>query len=304
MKKLLASPLFNVLCLSVGWALQIFVAKLAFRAGAELFTFSIQSLFFICLFLAFYILPKKYDKLKKLPAKTIFFLIGIGAIGAGLGGTLSNAGVQLTTATNAGFLFQFDIALTILIAWFVLKEKLDLPKIVTLVLILLGTFLLTTNGQLIVPHLGDSFILLASTAFAIATVLTRKALKGQSVDPDMVSFIRPVAGFFILLCVVWIAQLFPKETNSMFATHLFDFNHIGYVILNALCCISNLIFLNRTLQLASASYTAMMAAVTPILVAILGTIFLSETLTPLQFVGALFIISTSFVTHFLKVDKH
>ncbi len=304
MQKLLASPLINVSLVALFWALQIFVAKLGFRAGAELFTFNIQSLLLIILFLSLYALPKTLLTFTKISVKTIIWLIMIGALGSAIGGTFSYIGIQLTTATNAGFLFQFDIALTILFAWLLLKEKLDLAKILMLIMILAGTFFLVTNGQLLVPHLGDIFILLAGACFAGATVLSRKLLKHTTIDPDVLSLIRPTAGLFVLLGVAAVVPLFPNAIQQSFTLHLLDFQQIVYVILNALFCVGTVVFLNRTLKIASASYTAMIASVTPILVAILGIAFLKETLTAIQLVGALFIIAASFVTHFLKVDKH
>jgi len=304
MRKLLASPLFNVSLLSVFWASDIFVSKLAFRAGAELFTYTIQTIFITLFFLTLYIFLKKFEKLKKTPPKIIIFLLLTNALGSGLGGTLSNAGIQLTTAINAGFLFQFDIALTIIIAWFVLKEKLDLAKILMLLFILFGTFLLITNGQLIIPHLGDIFILLAGVCFATNTVLIRKILKDSAVDPDISSFLRPLAGLTILITFLAFSPLYPSTIQQTISIHLFDLRQIVYVVIDALCIVTLFLFLNRALKIASASYAALIASVTPILVAILGILFLHEGLTPIQLVGALFIILASFVTHFLKVDKH
>jgi drug/metabolite transporter (DMT)-like permease len=300
MKKLWASPLFNVSLLALSWALQIFVAKLGLRAGAELYTFSIQSLFFIVGLMALYILPRKHHIVKKLPTKTILYIIAIGTVGAGIGGTLSNAGLQLTTAINAGFLFQFDIALTIIFAWALLKEKLDIPKILMLLCILLGTFFLTTNGQLIVPHSGDIFILLASACFAAATVFSRQVLKLTGVDPDMISLIRPLVGLVVLLSFILLAPFLSLPSQF----DLFNSQHLLYVFFNALFCVTTVVFLNRTLKVASASYTAMVAAVTPIFVALFGIVFLQETLTSIQLIGAFLIVLASFITHLLKVDKH
>jgi drug/metabolite transporter (DMT)-like permease len=304
MKKLFASPLFNVSLLSIFWALQIFVAKLGFRAGAELFTFSIQSLIGMFLILGIYVLIRKFDELKKVPLKVLLWLTLLGILASGLGGILSNAGIRLTAATNVGFLFQFDIAITIIMAYFLLKEKIDLAKILTVFFILLGTFFLITNGKLIVPHSGDIFILLACFCFAATSVLNKKIFKHTTVDPDITSLFRPLAAFPFLLLITVLSPLYPTGVREVFTIHLLNFDQIFYVVLNTICCVGILIFLNRTLKIASASYTAMMASVTPILVAILGIVFLQENLEPLQVLGARLIISASFITYLLKVDKH
>lgn len=304
MSQFFSSPLLNVSLLALFWALQIFTSKLGFQAGAELFTFTIQSLVVISIMLGLYVLPQKLDSLRKLSLKIFFALLFVNVLGSGLGGTFSNAGIQLTTAINAGFLFQFDIALTIIFAWLLLKEKLDVTKILMLILILIGTFLLTTNGQWIVPHLGDIFILLASAFFALTTVLLRKLFKGRDLDPDIASFFRPLVGLSFLLLIVASSPLYPTEVQHLFVINLFDFRYIVYVFFTSLFVVGTLVFLNRTLKIASASYTAMMASVTPIIVAILAFVFLQETMSLIQAIGALFIVAASFVTHVVKVDKH
>ncbi len=304
MKKLLSTPLLNVTLMSLSWTLQIFVSKLAFLEGAEFFTFSIQTTIVTFILLACYILPKKMQELKKLPRSVIGLLILTNAFSAGLGTLLSNAGIQLTTAINAGFLLQFDIALTIVIAWLILKEKLDNAKITMLLLIITGTFFLTTNGQLIIPHLGDIFILLACIPFATTTVLVRKTLKHTTVQPDIASLIRAFSALPVFAIFFLLTPLYPSTIKNLFAVNLFNMDHFIYVLITSIFTISLLIFLNRTLKIASASYTAMMASVTPILVAVLAIVFLGETLTLVQLLGALLILSASFVTYIMKVDKH
>lgn len=304
MQKYLASPLVNVSLLTIFWALQIFVVKLGFLAGANLFTFSTQTIIVTGILLSITVLPRKRKKFKELTPKILLWLLFLGVLSSGVGAVTANAGIQLTTATNAGFLLQFDIAITILLAWLLLREKLDTAKIITLFAILLGTFLFTTKGQLLTPHVGDIFVLIGATCFATASVLTRKVFKHNNVDPDISSFFRPIAALPVLLIAVALSSFYPESLKQSFTLNLLDFRHFFYVLLNSICVFGILIFLNRSLKVASASYTAMIAAATPILVAILGIAFLHESLLPVQIIGALLIVSAGFVTHMLKVDQH
>jgi drug/metabolite transporter (DMT)-like permease len=304
MHKLLASPLVNVSLLTIFYALQIFVAKLGFLAGADLFTFSVQTIIVTAILLSIAILPRKIKKIKKLTPKILLWLLFLGALSSGVGAVTTNAGIQLTTAINAGFLLQFDIAITILLAWILLREKLDTAKIITLFAILLGTYLFTTKGQMLTPHVGDIFILIGATSFATASVLTRRVFRHNDVDPDISSLFRPIAALPVLLMAIAGASFYPESLQQSFTLNLLDFRHFFYVLLNSICVVGILIFLNRSLKIASASYTAMLAAAMPILVAILGTVFLQESLLPIQIVGAFLIVSAGFVTHILKVDKH
>jgi drug/metabolite transporter (DMT)-like permease len=303
MQKIIASPLFNISVFSLFWALQIFVSKIGFLKGAEIFTFTVQSVILTTMILSLIVLPRKFHLLKKLPRRIILSLFLVNILG-GLGGLLSNAGVKFTTAANAGFLFQIDIALTIIFAWMLLHEKLTRTKITMLLLILTGTFFLTTNGKLIIPHIGDILIILASSCFAINTILVRKLFKQTIIDPDIASFIRSLASLSLLMSIMLSNPLYPTPIKEIFTVHLFHMQQITYVFLNSIFIVVTLLFLNKTLQTASASYTAMMASVTPILVAILALTFLKETMTIIQLFGAFLIISASFVTHKTKIHQH
>jgi len=279
------------------------VAKLGFLAGAQLFTFSIQTVIVTFILIALYVLPRWWKEIKTLSPEILGWLILSGALSGGLGTILGNAGIQLTTATNAGFLFQCDIALTILFAWILLKERLDKEKIIMLFLIIIGTFFLTTKGQLILPHVGDMFILLTCVCFATNAVLTRKVLKHTSVHADIATFFRAFAGIPVLLLFILPSSFYPLNIRQIFAVNLFDFHQSIYIVGNSIFSVGTLFFLNRTLKIASASYTAMIAAVTPIIVAVLAMVFLKETLISMQLFGAFLIICASFVTHVMKVDK-
>src|SRR6185437_10764099 len=113
-----------------------------------------QSILLTFIFLSIYVLPSKFKSLKKIPATLLAWILLANAIHMGVGTILSNAGLQLTTAINAGFLMQFTTVTIIFFAWLLLREKITLAKIISVVFILMGTFLLITNGQFSTPHSG------------------------------------------------------------------------------------------------------------------------------------------------------
>lgn len=304
MKNIAHSPLFNVLMFSIFWASEIFVAKLAFNAGAEVVPFSLQSFSVTLILLALYVLPKRHKELTAIPFKTLKWLLLANGILLGLGGFLGNAGVQLTSAVNAGFLTQFGTVTTTIIAWIMLKEKITFAKTISIIVIMVGTFLLVTKGQLIVPYIGDLLILCACICWGLGAVMVKKTLSHTSINPDLVSFLRPAAGIPILLLFVLLSPLYHQSLQPVFNVNIFEMNQTPYVILNAVFLALVWIFANRTLKYATASYTVMMSSVTPILVALLALIFLKETIDRVQLIGILLIIASSFVTHFRKLDRH
>ena len=68
-------PIVNVLRFSLFWALQIVISKMAFEAGANPVSFTIQVGVVALFVLAMYILPRKGDQLKRLSSATIVKLL-------------------------------------------------------------------------------------------------------------------------------------------------------------------------------------------------------------------------------------
>ncbi len=305
MRKALATSAFlNVLLFSLFWALQVFVSKLAFNAGAKIVPFTVQSLA-LCIFLITpYILLSKRHRLKQIPRRVVASLLVASAVHGGLGSFFANAGVSLTTAINAGFLLQFSTVTTTVLARFVLGERMNASKLVTIVTITVGTFLLVTKGHLDSFRGGDALILLACTAWSTGNVLVRKILKDHELDGDVVTFFRPLAGLPVTLVAIMLAPIYPTKLRSTFEVNLFEFNAVGYLLLASAFTVALWLFLNRTLKIASASYMSMMSSLTPVLVAILALVFLHESLAAIQWTGVILIIASGYFTQLLRVDKH
>lgn len=304
MKAFTATPFFNVIAFSVFWAIQIFVSKLAFLAGAQVAPFTIQTGLSAIILLSLYIFFFKKNKLRDLSKQVLIWLLVGSAIHNGLGSFLSNAGISLTTALNAGFLIQFTTVTTSVLAWLVLKEQMTKSKIIMVVMIMFGTYFLITKGQTLTPHLGDILILLACFSWSTGNIIIKSIMKQHPIDSDVVTFLRPISGLPLFLGFVLLSPLYPAPTRAIFQTNIFDFTYFPYALLNGLFAVLLWIFLNRTLKIASASYMTMMSSLTPILVALLAMVFLKDTLIPIQWFGVALITVSGITTQLLKIDKH
>jgi drug/metabolite transporter (DMT)-like permease len=304
MRRILQTPLGNVLLYSVFWALEIFVTKIAFLNGAQVIPFTIQSSFVTLLLLSLYVLPKNYKKLKKIPLSLLIWILVANGIHMGIGTFLSNAGIQLTTAINAGFLMQFTTVTIIFFAWILLHEKITIPKIISVIFILIGTFLLITKGKYDVAHTGDILIILACVAWGLGGVLTRKVLKTASLDSDIVAFLKPIAGIPVLLVAIAFSSFYPPAIQQIFQKNVFELTQPVYVILNGIIITFVWIFFNRTLKISSASYNVIVSSIAPIIVALLALLFLNESINRIQLIGVFLILAPSFIAQYLKFDQH
>lgn len=304
MQNFFKSPLVNVLLFSFFWALVIFTSKLAFLKGAQLIPFSLQTAFLTFVFLSIYILLTRREELRRISAYQIKWMLVINALYMGVGTFLSYAGVQLTSAINAGFLTQFTVVTGTLFAWLLLGEKMTIAKMISICIIIAGSFFLITNGQLIIPHSGDLLIILACGAWGLGGVLIRKILKNSSLHPDIVSFFRPIAGIPIIFIFWLLSPFYSPALQNTFHVNLFEVRQPFFVVINALFITLDWLFVNRTLKISSASYASIIPSITPIMVTLLAIVFLNERITMIQSIGILLIIASGFIAQCLQFYNH
>jgi len=289
---------------STFWALQIFFAKLGFNAGADVLPFQLLITIIAFIVLAILVLPKIREQLSDLfnKQKQLFWkLYWANGIQAGLGTSFAMVGIALTDAVNAGFLVKFTTVTTILFAWILLREKLTALKVITVFLMLIGVYLLTTQGQVLVPQAGDIFLIAACFCWSLGSVLVRKYLKNQPLDPDVVTMQKPLASFPILLVLAGIylvASNLAGTANELISCCSVSSGDLIYVLLTGSCLAIAWIFIYRTLKVSTASYLTMMSMLTPVIVTILAILFLGESLTWIQAIGAGLIILSGIVIYF------
>jgi drug/metabolite transporter (DMT)-like permease len=299
-----SSPAINVLMFSIFWALQIFFAKMGFNAGALVLPFQLLITIIAFVVLVVLILPKVKDQFSDLykNQKPLFWKLYLAnGIQAGLGTSLAMVGIALTDAVNAGFLVKFTTVTTIFFAWIMLKEKLTALKIVTVILMLFGVYLLTTEGQAIIPRPGDIILIAACVCWSSGSVLVRKFLKDQPLNPDVVTMQKPMASLPILLILIGFALAYTSlagiQDNFLSCCTVNSMDLI-YGLLTGISLAMAWIFVYRTLKVATASYLTLMSMLTPVIVSILAILFLGETLVWVQVIGAGLILISGIVIYF------
>ena len=270
-------------------------------------SFQVLSICVVLAILAVTLLPKVHAELIFLfrHQQTLFWkLFFANGIQAGLGTTLSLIGIALTDAVNAGFLVKMATVTTILFAWIILNEKMTPLKLLTVFLMLSGAYLLTTKGEVLLPRIGDLFILGACFCWSLGNVLVRKILKSQPISADAVTIQKPIAGMSMLLGMIAVFSLFSSafgNQSQILACCSFSVSYLPYAIGSGFCLAMAWIYLNRTLKVATASYMTLMSMVTPVIVGLLAFIFLGETLVWVQVIGVGMILLGGVVIYFSDI---
>lgn len=299
-----SSPAFNVLMFSSFWALQIFFAKLGFNAGASVLPFQLLINIVALFVLTILVLPSVKDQFRELfnRQKPLFWKIYLAnGIQSGIGTSLAMIGIALTNAVNAGFLVKFTAVTTIIFASFMLEERFTTLKVVTVILMLIGVYLLTTRGEMLIPRPGDLFLLAACVCWSLGSVLVRKILRDRPLEPDVVTMQKPLASIPIMLLLLVVLQL--VATLSDVSGDLFSCCSLGsvdlmYGLVTGICMAMSWVFISRTLKVSTASYMTLMSMLTPVIVSALAIVFLGESLVLIQAIGAAMILTSGAVIYF------
>jgi drug/metabolite transporter (DMT)-like permease len=285
------SPLFNVLCFSVFWALQLFITKLGLNTGVLVLPYQMGMMAAALVTSLVLLLPgsgSEFMALWRQRPALFWKLFLANGIQSGLGTSLSIIGIGLTAAINAGFLVKLSTVTTILFARVFLGEELTWRKAGVVVTMLDGAYLLTTRGQTLVPQGGDLLILGACCCWSLGTVLVRKTLRSDPVRADVVTLQKPLASIVVFFSFVGLAVAFPGWFDGLglalgcceLPTQAWPFAGLSGVGLAL-----TWIFLFRTLKVATASYMTLVSMLTPVLVSALAVLFLGERLVAVQGLG-------------------
>lgn len=277
---------------SLFWALNILVSRWAIAQGVHPLTLTFQMSLLTIFFLLLYLVAIKSRKIFSGSTSSKVGVIISSLIAGGLANVIGYQGLALSTATNYGFLVKLATVFTIIFAFFFLGEPLSKKKWFFVLVSILGAYFLSTRGNLLTPHMGDILIILSAVGYSSATIIVRKVLK-RDMDPDIVSLYRAVFG----IVPAFLAVL-------LFAKPLFSLQFAFPLVLAALTNSLLYIYLNKTLQVASASYMTLMSMSVPVIVAVVAVPLFGDQLNTWQWIGAFLIVVGGIATQTTRVAHH
>lgn len=156
----------------------------------------------------------EYRQFKALTKKQWLKLIIIGFVGGSLPFLLFFKGLSITTGPEAGFIHKAMFVPVIIMAWLILKEKLNKSLIVGAGLLLLGNVLLLKLTTNIILDKGDLLIAIAVLLWSCEQIISKKAI--ASISPRIVALGRLGFGFgFIFIFWMFTGELQLINTLSV-----------------------------------------------------------------------------------------
>lgn len=267
------------------WAVSIVLSRYMLRNGENAYNL----LFWITILAIPFWLYRLFSidtvyELKGILRKNYGLLLSMGVIST-FGVNIAEAfALKYSHAINYAFLIRSSVLFTILFAYLFLGERLTKRKLFLVGIILLGAYLLTTQGQILQFSLGDIFTLIQAMLIALGNNVFGK-LATNRMNPR----VSAAASFLVGIVPVIVLGIYH---------HAITWPLLPWVIL--LMTITNILIVICRFQAyahVSASYMSMLFSLTPVFVSVLAVLFLGETITVVQIVGGLLIISAGLAVH-------
>jgi drug/metabolite transporter (DMT)-like permease len=198
-----------------------------------------------------------------------------------LGTSLQQAGIETTSATNAGFLTACYVVLTPFVVWALTGARPRAIVVAAGFVSLVGAWLLASGGALGPPNVGDALVLLADFAWATGIALTPIFL-ARSGRPLLLAFVQyAVCAGLAALCSVLFESIPPNALVATMPTILF-----AGVVSGAIA---------YTIQIFAQAHTpaaeaALILALESVFAAFAGALLLDERLTAIGVLGCALIL--------------
>lgn len=281
------SPGFKFsLMASLSWAISIVLTRTILTQGENAYSLAYWSTTLATPFWGYMIFKHKAEvKMLKKDDLVLFIIMGlIGTVGVSIVQSLALAN---SSAINYAFLIRMVTVFTILFAAALLHERITRKKGVLVILILVGAYLLTTQGQSIALAIGDIYTLLQAVLLAVNTILGKIATNRMSANVSAAG--KFFASFLPFTLITWYQQGLGTP----------------HALLPVLLLTGVSIIVTTTLfqafKHATASYVTMIMSFTPVFVSLLAFFFLKESLTPIQLVGGGLIVLAGILVEKLKI---
>lgn len=195
-----------------------------------------------------------------------------------------NIALNITTATNVGFIMSMPVLFAPLLQSLVLRRKYQIRKLPVQLVAIGGLFLLCCNGGLFAFGPGEALAVLDALCLAGVLVFTEKAL-----GSNMNVFQITTAQMGVTMIISIILAFAFDNTNVIAGADVRAWLVILY--LAVVCTIGGYLLQNVAVTRLSSSAVAMLQCTQPILTAFASFLLLGETLTGTGLAGGVIIIA-------------
>lgn len=198
---------------------------------------------------------------------------------------------RYTTIASATLSYYFAPIFVLLLAPFILKEKLTIVKVGSVLVAMTGLFLVVSNGGSVVgdsgSHVTGIMYGLLAAVFYASVILMNKFIKNQS------DFDTTVAQLTVAAIVLLPYVLLNEDMN----VSVLDFESIMFILILGIfhTGIAYLLYFSAIKELKGQKI-AILSYIDPISAVIFAAIFLAEGMTLLQMIGGILILGSTMLS--------
>ncbi|NTV77803.1 MAG: DMT family transporter [Clostridiales bacterium] len=206
-----------------------------------------------------------------------------------------NMALELTSATNVGFLMAMPIIFAPILSSFVMKKKYSIKRLPPQILAVVGLYLLCLQNGVLKINMGDVLAIITALAVAGALVFGEKAMKEMdalvlSAVQIGVTFAGSVLGFLLLETKEWSGEI--------------SLQALGIILYLAIGCTGIAYLLqNNAVKHLSASSVSMLQCTAPVATAIISYFLIGERMSMVGVIGACVILLALFLENFLEAGS-
>ena len=242
-----------------------------------------RSLFALPFLYAWMKFEERNDSAKIIWDKKTFFFLVLGGLCFALDMSIWNWSLTFTSVANATLMANIAPVFVVIFGVLFLGYKIEIFFIVTLLLALMGVFLVILPGEQIMVF-GDSLGILAAVFYA-GYILSIK---------DLTNILQPARTLFLVtiittLCLLPISLI---EADSLILSKSEFFILISYAIFSQTLAQG---LITSGISKVSAHLSSLVLLMQPVAAAFYGWFFLHELLSPLQMAGGLIVLAAIYL---------
>ena len=196
-------------------------------------------------------------------------------------------GLSMTIAIRAAFITRLEPIFVFIISVLLIKEKIKSRKVVLLLILIFGAFLLVTNGNINVFEeimLGDMILIIALAFPAYTYLPSAKIMKGINVPTLLLSLYTLAVIVLLPVVLIFFQPYLTISTNDLILilAYSLTFHVFGIMLWFS------------ALKSVKPWVVASILSLTPIVSSLLAFFWLGQFLFPVQLIGGAIIIITTF----------
>ncbi|EST11334.1 DMT family transporter [Sporolactobacillus laevolacticus] len=220
----------------------------------------------------------------RIQKRDLLLLVIIGIIGNTISIVTQEYGTKFSSAQMGAIITSSTPAFMVIFARILLKERLNVKKILSVCLATIGVLLIVGNGTIDMSgQLGGIFLLIAALTWALMSVLIKRVPKSYS--PIAITT-YPILVAIVLLTPFVLGRLHEIDTAQLVHPTIWG----GVLYLGIISTALGFLLWNRGLQLLNASSGGLFFFFQPLMGTLLGWLLLGENIGGTFWIGAFLVL--------------